>query len=300
MTRPVRLVSHMFIGLASALVLLFVLVYGTSEARFRTSYDVPASDISLAADSSLVARGAHIVAVRGCAKCHGTDLAGKTVLDKLAVGRIAGTNLTTGRGGVAGQYRSGADWDRAIRHGVAPGGRALLLMPAHEYAPMSDDDVRAVVAYVRSLPGVDRETPAQRVGPIGRVLFLTGQVPLVPALIVDHDRVGGAAPPEAPTVAYGAYLAAACTGCHGATFTGGPVPGAPPDAPDAANLTPDPETGLGRWTEADFTRVLTTGVRPDGRRLDASMPVAMTKALTPTERAALWAFFQSLPPTRTL
>jgi hypothetical protein len=100
----------------------------------------------------------------------------------------------------------------------------------------------------------------------------------------------------APTPEYGAYVATTCTGCHGATFAGGRIAGAPPDWPAARNITPHPAAGIGRWTEADFERVLTSGVRPDGRMIDtAHMPVRMTRAMTPVERRALWAYLRTVP-----
>jgi mono/diheme cytochrome c family protein len=92
-------------------------------------------------------------------------------------------------------------------------------------------------------------------------------------------------------------VATTCTGCHRADLSGGPIAGAPPDWPAARNITPHPTAGIGRWTAADFDRLLTTGVRPDGRLVDtAHMPVRMTRAMTPVEREALWRYLRGLPP----
>jgi len=103
-------------------------------------------------------------------------------------------------------------------------------------------------------------------------------------------------PPVAgPTAAYGAYLATACAGCHGKGFSGGHIPGTPPDWPDAANLTPDP-SGLANWSEADLRKALRDGVVPGGRALKTDyMPVRVTKYLTDEEIGALYAYFRSLP-----
>jgi cytochrome c553 len=85
-----------------------------------------------------------------------------------------------------------------------------------------------------------------------------------------------------------------CTGCHGERFSGGPIPGAPPDWKPAANLTP---TGLGHYTEADFVRALRDGVRPGGARIDPSMPVErVTRHMNDVELAALWAYLRTVPP----
>jgi hypothetical protein len=62
------------------------------------------------------------------------------------------------------------------------------------------------------------------------------------------------------------------------------------------NITPDRDTGIGTWSEDDITRVLTTGERPDGRRLAAPMPIPYLARLTPDDRAALVAWLRTLRP----
>ena len=103
------------------------------------------------------------------------------------------------------------------------------------------------------------------------------------------------APEPAPDAAYGSFVAKLCEGCHGRSFAGGPIPGAPPSMPVPSNLTPH-ETGLAAWTKADFYRVLDEGINKDGKQLDPMMPVATLRAMNETEREALWAFLQTLPP----
>src|SRR5690606_1051994 len=85
-------------------------------------------------------RGAHLYATRGCADCHGGDLGGAKVVDEPPVGRLYGPNLTKGQGGVVADYRD-EDWVRAIRHGVNPQGRPLVLMPSMEYSEFSEQDL---------------------------------------------------------------------------------------------------------------------------------------------------------------
>jgi mono/diheme cytochrome c family protein len=102
--------------------------------------------------------------------------------------------------------------------------------------------------------------------------------------------------PEGPTLEYGAYLAniAGCTGCHGPGLAGGQIPGAPPDFPQSANLTPSGE--VGNWTEADFINTIRTGVNPDGRQLVSEMPWMTYRNMTDDELKALWAYIHSVPP----
>jgi hypothetical protein len=85
-------------------------------------------------------------------------------------------NLTAGAGGV-GATNSNEDWVRAIRHGVGHDGRGLLLMPVRLFYYLSDEDLGALIAYLKSLPPVDNELPMTNLGALGRVMLVLGQVP---------------------------------------------------------------------------------------------------------------------------
>jgi mono/diheme cytochrome c family protein len=270
-------------------------IFGVSQLRMAKGYAFEGPPISVVFDEATLARGEHFFVTRGCVDCHAGDLGGETIVQDPLAGRISGTNLTRGQGGVADRY-SDAAWARAIRHGINAEGKPLIFMPSYEYTTLGDEDVAALIAYIRSAPPVDREIPRQRVGPLARALLLAGQMPLLSAEIVDHEAERAPAPLEGVTVEYGAYVAAACVGCHGPTFSGGRIPGAPPTFPVVTNITPDPETGIGGWTEADFVRALREGVRPDGSVLDPFMPVQNTRVMTDTEIRAAWLYLQTLPP----
>jgi len=268
-------------------------LYALSGRRMSATWEITPPSITVSSDSAVIARGAHVARTRGCMVCHGDDLGGSTFLDATAVGRFSGSNLT--RGGVGDPYTD-SDWVRAIRHGVAPDGRPLLLMPSHEYDALGSEDLASLIAYLKSLPPVARITPPTVVGPIGRFLFLRGELPLVAAERIDHDAPLIRGPTPGPTAEYGAYLAVGCAGCHGEDFAGGPVPGVPDSWPEASNLTPDP-AGLGDWTEDDFIRVLRTGRGSGDRAIDPThMPWTMTTHMTADEITALWEYFQGLPP----
>jgi len=89
-------------------------------------------------------------------------------------------------------------------------------------------------------------------------------------------------------------LANACRGCHGATLSGGRIPGAPAEMAIPLNITPH-ETGLAGWTYTDFDKLLSTGIRRNGKTLDPMMPVTELGKFNQTERQALWAFLQTVP-----
>ena len=165
---------------------------------------------------------------------------------------------------------------------------------------MGPRDLGALVSWLRSLPPVDRELPESSVGPVGRLLFLAGEFPLLSAELIDHEDRTFFQPEEGVTREFGRYVASSCVGCHGTAYAGGRIPGTPPDWPDAANLTPHAESPFASWTKDDFRRLADTGRWPDGRELNRTyMPWHAIGAMTETEFEALWLFLQSLEPRPT-
>ena len=269
-------------------------VYALSNAKLHRRYTISVQVPPVPDGAEGVARGRHLVETRGCLDCHGANLAGHVVINDPAMGVTAGPNITRGRGGLPDGFNR-EDWVRAIRHGVGHDGRPLVLMPAQEYAHMSDDDVGAIIAYLESVPKVDQASIPVRLGPVARALLVANKMPLA-AEVIDHAHVEPAQIAPAPTADYGRYLAVGCTGCHGPNFSGGKIAAGPPDWPPARNLTPGGD--LGHWTEADFIRVLRTARRPDGTELSPVMPRAFGQ-LDDTELRALWAYLHTLPAVST-
>jgi mono/diheme cytochrome c family protein len=117
--------------------------------------------------------------------------------------------------------------------------------------------------------------------------------------------------PAQEQIKRGEYLAAImdCTGCHtpgvffgkpdpqrylGGSEVGFQIPGLGIFYPP--NLTPDLETGLGKWSEADIITAVRTGVRPDGRVLAPVMPYHSYGRLTDADAKALASYLKSLKP----
>lgn len=257
-------------------------------------YDVKLPALAASTDAAVIARGKHIAeSLGGCAlgDCHGADLAGGKLLDIGPIGKLQAPNITPG--GVAAKYSDG-ELARLILSGVKRDHTTLLFMPVEDFNWIPDDDVIAVISYVRSVPAVTKQTPAPEIGPLGKVLDRAGKFKLDIARHVDQSqRI--AAPVPSPTAAYGRYVARLCSGCHGDSFAGGPIPGAPPSMPVPLNLTPH-ETGLKGQTFEDFTKLIQTGNRKNGAALDKFMPVDALRNMNDVERQALWAFLQTLPP----
>jgi mono/diheme cytochrome c family protein len=246
--------------------------------------------VSVRSDPASLARGKYLAEhVAMCVECHDEDLGGKILSDSFALGRLASTNLTRGRGGIGATY-SDQDFVRAILHGVRRDGRTVTFMPSADYQ-FTEEDFGALVGYVRSMPPVDRVMPSMSPGPMARALGLFTDFPLAPAARIDHANVRFVTPPNAadPT-ATGAYLVstAGCRGCHGHDFQGG---GGPP--PGGSNLTP---VGIGDWNEQQFVAAIREHKRPNGSTIDEAMP-RLYGQMSDGDLRAILAFLRTVPPT---
>ena len=294
MKRLFKWLGFLVLGLVVLLAVAWLAVTVISERRIAKTYDVADAPLTVPTDAAAWEEGRRLVTIRGCTDCHAADLGGKTLLDDAMIGSIHTANLTPGEGSRTADFTA-ADWVRAIRHGVGPDGHSLLIMPSYEYANLSDEQIGQMVAYLASLPPVDRVPSEPKLGPLGRILFLANQLPLLPAEQVDHAVVAPAAVPAEASVEYGRYMASSCTGCHGVNFAGGPTPGSGPDDVPASNLTSSGH--LSAWTLDGFKTALRTGVTPEGRELDQLvMPWTLTREMTDVELEAIWLYLNSLPP----
>ena len=174
--------------------------------------------------------------------------------------------------------------------------KALLVMPSEFYNKISDDDLGAMIAYLKTLPPVDNELDESQLGPVGRILALF-EASLIPATLIDHKAPRPTSPPVGVTAEYGEYLAVICSLCHGERLSGGPVPGDEPDAPMSPNITPGGIIGL--INEEGFINTLRTGITPGGRSLDSEfMPWQRLGKMTDDELRAIWMYLNSLPTLR--
>lgn len=296
MSRFLKFFLRAIFALIVLVVVAAVAVFVVSGSKLSRTYSVAARPVAIPSDAPAIAHGKHIAETRGCSDCHGPDYGGAKVIEDGAMGRLYGPNLTKGKGGKVAEYRD-EDWVRAIRHGVARDGRGLVLMPSAEYSHFSDEDLGSVIAYLKTVAPVDRESVPLEPGPVTRALLVTGKLKLA-AEEIDHANLKPPTIPVGVTPEYGRYLAYGCTGCHGNKFTGGKIDIGPPDWPHASNLTPHESGRLGKWTQADFLSTMRTAKRPDGTELNPVMPRVFGN-LNDTELKALWAYFKTLPSTPT-
>jgi hypothetical protein len=286
--------------------LVLVLVLGTGasyvgwqvhafNASLERVYDVPVPTITLSTDPAVLARGKHVAeAVMPCAiaDCHGPDFAGGKSLDLGPLGVLTGPNITTA--GLGAAYSDG-EIARLLRHGIKKDGRTIRFMPVQESSWLPDSDVVAIISYLRSMPPVDKANGPVDLRPMAKVLDRRDAFVIDVARRIPHDHIE-LAPSPTPTVEYGRFVSRMCTGCHGDHLSGGRPDGWPPPFPTPLNLTPH-DTGLKAWTYGDFAKMLDTGVRKNGEAIRPPMPREAFAKYDETERHALWAYLESLPPT---
>jgi mono/diheme cytochrome c family protein len=286
------------IGGLLVLVVLAVVTLGLlGGARLNRTMDIQPEALTIPTDAGSIQRGEHLVDV-ACKSCHGQDLSGQVLLNDPAIGKVYSANLTAGQGGIEGNYTD-QDLVRSIRHGVARDGRKLVVMPSEVFNNFSAEDLGAIIAYLRTLPPVDHQVPKPQFTFMARVLLSAGMVGnIIPAEIIDHQKVFPNMPAVGANLAYGEYLSHFCASCHGAELAGGQPP--EPNAPPAPNLTPGGE--LAGWSESDFLQSIRTGVTPSGHQLNSEfMPWESFAKFSDDELKGLWMYLQNLPslPTAT-
>jgi mono/diheme cytochrome c family protein len=276
-------------GLAVLLAVGSTTAFTVSSFKLSQKHDVRLTTVAVPDDAESVRWGGHLVnTVAGCRDCHGVDLSGSVMGDD-PVARMVAPNLTRGAGGIGGSM-SDEDWVRAIRHGVRNDGRTLIVMPSYAYAHLSDQDLGAMIAYLKQLPAVDNLLPRFRLKPLGRALVAAG--------VFDDELVAKKVPvrdsydavDRGITVEYGTYLAnvSGCTSCHGPDLKG--LPSGAPGAPPATDIS---RTGIGAWERDDFFRAIRQGRRPDGTEISEFMPWRFMSEMTDAELDAVWTFLQT-------
>ena len=189
---------------------------------------------------------------------------------------------------------------RAIREGIGHDGRALYpIMPYLSFQAMSDEDLAAVIVYIRSLAPVRNQLPATRIPFPSN--FLTNDVPQPVTVPVP--------PPDQSTpVARGAYLVrmGTCADCHtpqekgkpveGMGFAGGLVLTGPTGKVASSNITPD-ASGISYYDENLFIRAMHEG-RVGARTLNATMPWSFFAQMTDDDLKAVFAYLRTLKPVK--
>ena len=269
-------------GLVVLLLLATMVVYGLSSRILHKAWDVPLTQITVPSGPAAVAEGRRLVAIRGCAGCHGPQLEGTVFFDDPLLGRIPSPNLTQVMVGY-----SDAELERLLRHGVRKNGEGVVIMPSSMLARLSDADLGAMIAYLRTVPRVDHELPARVIGPMGRLGLVLGKFHVEPA-VIDHTTPHVAAAPTGDRLAYGRYLAlTSCTECHASDLKGAPPDGGP-SGPNLAVVS--------AYSDSAFRAFFRTGNALGNRRLPFMSEIAQERFshFTDDEVGSLLAFLKTL------
>lgn len=300
------------LGLVVFMLLFVVFIQIAGNKKF----DAPYPEIVASTDSDIIARGEYLVfGPAHCASCHVPMDKIKDVENGMKMPLIGGwevdippmtlraVNLTPDKNTGIGN-RTDGELARTIRHGVTYDGR--FLPPVMPYGKMSDEDLQAIISFLRSQPAVENNVEPSSYKFLGKALLAFGilkpqEQDYTPAEYVSKEN----------PIVYGEYLAkgvANCMGCHTATdlmsgkFTVPPFAGGFMFEPDAfsqgyayvsPNLTPDQETGvMTHWTEETFiNRFLAGRVHPT-----SPMPWGAFSRMDTSELKAIYQYLQTLDP----
>ncbi len=294
-----------------AIVLLFAIVALYFNFKGMPTYEVQAPEISIEGDSAQVARGEYLVNL-SCVYCHSGEeknMSGR-FFEENDFGKIYAPNITSHTSAALGQYSDG-ELAYLLRTGIKRNGElALPMMPRLNH--LSDEDLKSVIAYLRSGPSVmapsDKQQPKSELSLLGKVLMNMAVKPY------PYPDAAIEAPPRSDKVAYGRYVSTAaihCYHCHSASFatTNDLVP---EDSEGymgggnlvhnlykegewvpSANLTFHTEHGIGSWTEEQFINAVRFGQGHDGVGLSTTMP--KFTSMTEEDISAIWAYLETVP-----
>jgi hypothetical protein len=224
--------------------------------------------------------------LRGCHSPTGTFTGGTDIGKHLPVylGAFISPNLTP-----AGPLKQWSDGQifRAIRNGVDAEGRRLMIMSLTNAGNLSDDDIRALIAYIRRLPAVEATTPEppDQLNFLGLVMVGTSQFPSGKPVKTGVVT----APLKAPTIQYGEYILSYqdCRECHGQQLTGG-VQGQWAPVGPGLGLVAD-------WSREQFIATLRTGKDPNGHELGEKMNWRAFGKMDDDELGAIYEYLVHMP-----
>jgi len=279
-------------SLVGLILVVAAILFFKGSARLNKTYDFPADNIAIPTDVASLEKGKHLVETL-CTHCHTADLSGKTWFSFPPAGTVDSSNLTSGEGGIGREFTSDADYVRAIRHGVDPEGKPIFMPSVAAFQNMSDEDLGALIAYLKTVPPVDHKTNGQQFTPIAKIMIGAGIIPL-PVEIVNHNS-HVTTPAAEVTAEYGKYLVdiGGCRDCHGQNLGGGPYP-----QPGVTLLVPNitPGSEVGSWTEEQFFSTMRTGITPSKHPLIPElMPWQEIGKSSDDELKAIWMYLQSVP-----
>jgi mono/diheme cytochrome c family protein len=288
--QAVKLGGGILSSLLTLIVSLVSILMLIGLVKFYSPRSAPVPDLKVAGTAEQIARGEHL-ANSFCASCHSTTnqlpLTGGVDLGKdfpMPLGSFVSVNLTP-----AGPLQDWSDGEifRALRNGLDRDGHALTIMSSARGRHLSDDDIQAVIAYLRSQPAAANDTLLPPDQPNALALILTGA-----GMIPEGEPPITAAigmPIKGATAEFGQYILSYqdCVVCHGANLTGGTPGQLAPIGPSLAVMK--------GWTEEQFIATMRTGIDPSGHALGPQMPWQNVGRMDDDELSAMYAYITGLP-----
>lgn len=269
---------RVLVAVAVLAVLLAAGVYTRAEVLLRRTHVAPPSPPPvIVATPASIAAGQRLARLLGCTGCHGPRLEGRLFFSEPGVADLVAPNLSR----LVPSY-SDAELERAIRHGIRRDGTGLFAMPAESFYHLDDEDLAALIAFLRRQPRVDGHEQPTRIGPLGRLGIATGQFTTAPASM---DHAAPRLSRRSDTAAQGRYLATvACAECHGLALQGGLDGRAPPLSIAAG------------YSDEAFRHLMKTGETPGKRDLYLMDDVARERFshFTDEEVTALHTYLRTL------
>ena len=276
MNRVLKWAGYGLAGVVGACALVVGGAFAVSEVMIRWPVEKPRVTLVASSDPGAVERGRKVARLNGCHDCHGQRLEGLKFHDEMPIIRAWGPNLS-----LALAEQTDADFDAAVRHGVAADGRRLWMMPSSAFAHLTDQEMADLMAYLRTYKPTGVKQPRFQVGHIGRLGVLLGQFKSEPDTIRANGRLHIA--DAGPQHAQGREVARACIECHGQTLEG-------------AKFLKSPDLTIAASYDAeDFERLLRTGVAAGDRKLGLMSGVGPSRfnALTTQEIMALHGYLKA-------
>jgi mono/diheme cytochrome c family protein len=261
-------------------------------------------------DKDLIAKGQYIFAIAGGCACHtdpkGTPHAGGRPFP-IPFGTVYSTNITQDKETGLGDWTDQQIHDAIIKGISRDGTKILPVMPFEAYSGMAQEDLKALIAYMKTLKPVKKATPPLKTW----VPFTRGLA--TPAYLKVFGRFSNT-PPQAPKsgLERGRYLVnhvSLCGDCHTprnpigvpkrALYLAGASAKSGFLGEDVPNITPDKETGIGDWKREDLAELLLTGTKPDLDNVQGLMAEVVEhgyKNMTKEDALAIADYLKSVPP----
>ena len=265
------------VGFLLLLVLLAAAYVWIVSSNALTARADAHSETLAEASPAQLADGTRQLSILGCVSCHGQGLRGKLFFDVPNVAKLYAPNLT-----LVAAHADDQRLAQAIRQGVGHDGRNLFVMPAAQYARLTDAETAALIHAIRQQPRGGTQTAPISIGPLGRIGIATGKFKMQQDLVAEYAEHMPA--DLGPKFAQGRHFAMTnCAECHGSALGGGePEPGL-----RAPNLSI-----VGAYDLPKFARLMRTGVPASGRKLKLMDEVARDdfSHYNDAEIAALYAY----------